>query len=186
MREAATIAALGALTYYAWDYFLYRQKSPAVNAILAPAMPGPSAPGGAALKGAPRGIRYNNPGNIKWSAANNWLGQIGKNGAFSTFDTPQNGLRAATIILRKYINSYGLNTLAKIAPRWSPDLIGTSGQYAANASKFGGLAVNAVINPNNAAQMVMLLKGIVGAENGAAWVNHYGAAVYAAAVESAG
>jgi hypothetical protein len=186
LRDTLTIVAAGAATYFAWDYFLYRQKSDVVNSILAPLNPPATAPGGAAVKNAPRGIRYNNPGNIKFVAGQNWVGQVGKNGPFCTFDTPVNGLRAATIIIRKYINSYNLNTLAKIGPRWSPDYIGTSGQYAANASKFGGLGVNTIINPNDGAQLVQVLKGIVGAENGAAWVNHYSGAVYSAAVAAAG
>ncbi|HGY2308601.1 TPA: structural protein, partial [Pseudomonas aeruginosa] len=46
----------------------------------------------------PRGIRNNNPGNIVWSARNNWQGQLPHDPQieprFCRFDTAHNGTRA--------------------------------------------------------------------------------------------
>lgn len=66
----------------------------------------------------PRGIRNNNPGNIKKSASP-WVGKVGNDGTFEIFDTAQNGIRAMGRLLRTYRNSYGLNTIRGIIQRWT-------------------------------------------------------------------
>lgn len=65
-----------------------------------------------------RGIRNNNPGNIKKSAST-WLGKVGNDGTFETFDTAENGIRAMARLLRTYRNNYGLNTIRGIIQRWT-------------------------------------------------------------------
>ncbi len=72
----------------------------------------------------PRGIRNNNPGNIKKSASP-WVGKVGNDGTFEIFDTPQNGIRAMGRLLRTYRNSYGLNTIRGIVARWTSGDSGT-------------------------------------------------------------
>lgn len=68
----------------------------------------------------PRGIRNNNPLNIKWSSLNNWNGQTGKDAAgFSIFDRPENGIRAAARILDNYAKR-GIVTLGDIVKTWAP------------------------------------------------------------------
>lgn len=66
----------------------------------------------------PRGIRNNNPGNIKKSPSA-WVGKVGNDGTFEIFDTAQNGIRAMARLLRTYRNSYGLNTIRGIVQRWT-------------------------------------------------------------------
>lgn len=70
----------------------------------------------------PRGLRNNNPLNIKISNSN-WIGKVSPNtdGVFEQFDTIEHGYRAAGIILSRYINVYGCNTIEKIIRRWCPD-----------------------------------------------------------------
>src|SRR4051812_46965540 len=54
----------------------------------------------------PRGIRNNNPGNIRFlPAASAWRGQIGSDGSFGIYDTPANGVRAIAKQLQKYTAS---------------------------------------------------------------------------------
>jgi hypothetical protein len=68
----------------------------------------------------PRGIRNNNPLNIKWASVNNWNGQTGKDsGGFSIFDKPENGIRAAAKILDSYARR-GIVTIADIVKTWAP------------------------------------------------------------------
>jgi hypothetical protein len=67
-----------------------------------------------------RGIRNNNPGNIKYSAANNWQGQTGQDSSgFAVFDTAPNGVRAIAVILKNYSGKYGLHTVDGLIRRWS-------------------------------------------------------------------
>lgn len=69
---------------------------------------------------APRGIRNNNPGNIRHSDANDWQGQVGIDDAgFVIFDSPQNGVRAMTKILKNYAKR-GVVTLEQIISTWAP------------------------------------------------------------------
>lgn len=68
----------------------------------------------------PRGIRNNNPLNIR--IGNVWLGEEKTNtdGEFEQFTSMKYGLRAAFVLLRRYICHYGLNSIAQIVSRWAP------------------------------------------------------------------
>lgn len=67
----------------------------------------------------PRGVRNNNPLNIKYNSANDWRGQTGADGdGFAVFDTPENGIRAAARILGNY-GASGINTVDDIIARWT-------------------------------------------------------------------
>lgn len=72
----------------------------------------------------PRGYRNNNPLNIRYNVNNKWLGKVtpntDKNNAFEQFITMPYGYRAALYLLRKYIKSYGCNTISKIIQKWAP------------------------------------------------------------------
>lgn len=68
----------------------------------------------------PRGIRNNNPLNIR--IGNSWIGEV-KNptdNEFEQFVHVCYGLRAGFILLKRYINRYKLNTIKKIISRWAP------------------------------------------------------------------
>lgn len=66
----------------------------------------------------PRGIRNNNPGNIRY-VGTQWRGLVGDDGAFCIFDTPENGIRAIAKVLTTY-GKRGLNTIGEIIPVWAP------------------------------------------------------------------
>ena len=73
----------------------------------------------------PRGIRNNNPLNIR--KGNDWRGERHpqRDPAFEEFESMEWGIRAGFIILRKYIRGYNgltekFNTIEKIISRWAP------------------------------------------------------------------
>lgn len=68
----------------------------------------------------PRGIRNNNPLNIR--IGNKWKGETPENtdGVFEQFTRMEYGVRAAFILLRRYINRYHLDSVQKIVSRWAP------------------------------------------------------------------
>lgn len=68
----------------------------------------------------PRGIRNNNPLNIR--VGNKWKGEVSHptDKQFEQFVSMEWGVRAAFIILRRYIQRYGLNTIARIIAKWAP------------------------------------------------------------------
>lgn len=72
------------------------------------------------VKVTPRGIRNNNPLNIR--IGNTWLGERDNptDPAFEEFCTMEYGIRAALIILRRYIRRYHKDTVTSIVSTWAP------------------------------------------------------------------
>lgn len=71
-------------------------------------------------KTTPRGIRNNNPLNIR--IGNTWLGERPNptDPAFEEFVAIEYGYRAAFCILRRYIKRYRKNTITSIISTWAP------------------------------------------------------------------
>ena len=67
---------------------------------------------------ATRGIRNNNPGNIRVSK-DQWEGMTGDDGAFVIFDSPESGVRALAKNLQSY-GRQGYDSIEKIINRWAP------------------------------------------------------------------
>lgn len=67
----------------------------------------------------PRGIRNNNPTNIEYNPANDWLGQVGSDGRYVIFSAPVYGIRAAARILDSY-RARGVETVRDIVTTWAP------------------------------------------------------------------
>lgn len=65
-----------------------------------------------------RGVRNNNPGNIRKSK-DVWVGQTGNDGSFVTFATPAHGIRATGRNLLSYARQ-GYVTPEQIITRWAP------------------------------------------------------------------
>lgn len=61
----------------------------------------------------------NNPGNIRYSPYNQWVGQIGKHKGFAVFDEEYNGIRALIRLLHRYLQM-GHNTIKAIISRYAP------------------------------------------------------------------
>lgn len=86
----------------------------------------------------PRGIRNNNPLNIR--IGNTWLGerQNPKDASFEEFVSIEYGYRAAFCLLRRYIRRYRKNTIAMIISTWAPSSENNTQRYidyVANAMK---------------------------------------------------
>ena len=71
-----------------------------------------------------RGLRNNNPLNIRYSSQNMWRGQVSEcertDGEFCEFVTMEAGFRAAFKLIRRYIREYRLTTPSAIISRWAP------------------------------------------------------------------
>lgn len=68
----------------------------------------------------PRGIRNNNPLNIR--IGNTWLGERTNptDPSFEQFVTMEYGLRAGFVLLRRYIRHYHRTTIREIIAAWAP------------------------------------------------------------------
>ena len=83
----------------------------------------------------PRGIKNNNPLNIR--IGNNWLGEKMPNtdGAFEQFESMPYGIRAALKIIFNYMNKYKKDTIRKIISRWAPRSENKTNEYIDYVSK---------------------------------------------------
>lgn len=88
----------------------------------------------------PRGIRNNNPGNLRHGPKWDGLRSIQTDSEFSQFETPEAGLRAMGITLLNYEKRHGLRTVRDIANRWAPP-IGQDSEgnaYAQDSASYAG------------------------------------------------
>lgn len=90
----------------------------------------------------PRGIRNNNPGNIRLNKTIKWQGQIaGIDEAFCTFDKPESGIRAIAKILLSY-KKRSLETTRKIITTWAPPEENDTEAYIKSVCAHTGLREN--------------------------------------------
>ncbi|MDG5478328.1 structural protein [Citrobacter portucalensis] len=133
----------------------------------------------------PRGIRNNNPGNIRWG--DDWKGLVPKDQrtdkSFCQFTTPEYGIRAMIIILRNYQRKYGLNTVSGIIKRWAPPNENNTQAYINSAAQATGVTPDQRIDTNDSRFMIKLLQAIIKHENGN---QPYSPETFDRAVEQAG
>lgn len=119
-------------------------------------------------KTTPRGLRNNNPLNIR--IGNTWLGEREHptDGAFEEFVHIKYGYRAAFIILRRYIRRYGKNTIASIISTWAPASENNTKKYIDVVSKLTGIDPLQPIEYEDRITMVKLVSAMQFMECGCA------------------
>lgn len=105
----------------------------------------------------PRGIRNNNPLNIR--IGNTWLGerQNPTDPAFEEFVTMAYGYRAAFCILRRYIRRYKKNTISSIISTWAPANENNTQKYIDFVSSKLGINPDVTINYEDEETMTKLV-----------------------------
>ena len=72
----------------------------------------------------PRGLRNNNPGNIRNSDATDWIGEVEtsykKDNSFEEFISMAHGYRALIKLLQNYRKKHKCKTIADFINRWAP------------------------------------------------------------------
>lgn len=114
----------------------------------------------------PRGIRNNNPLNIR--VGNNWQGEVSQptDHTFEQFKEMKYGVRAAFIILRNYINRHKLNTIPKVINRWAPSNENNTLAYIKAVEKYSLIDINETLRFENKCQMINLFRAMCIVENG--------------------
>lgn len=113
----------------------------------------------------PRGIRNNNPGNIRYDGVTPWRGMVSVDGGgFVVFDTPENGIRAMARVLTNYERVHGLNTVAGIIGRWAPATENDTRAYVADVA--ARLGVPEFMSIDVQARLGELIAAIIAHENG--------------------
>ena len=115
----------------------------------------------------PRGLRNNNPLNIRIST-DKFVGEIQPSGdkAFKQFDTMAHGYRAAFRVLRTYINNYKCDTIRKIISRWAPETENHTLAYVMTVSDRAGISPDEPISADNREMMIRIVAAMSYVENG--------------------
>jgi hypothetical protein len=113
----------------------------------------------------PRGLRNNNPLNIRHSA-DRFQGEInGNDKSFKTFSSEPYGYRAAFVILATYL-SRGCNTIEKIITRWAPPAENNTERYMANVEKWSGIPRHQALTAADGAAYQRIVAAMSRVENG--------------------
>lgn len=115
----------------------------------------------------PRGLRNNNPLNIRLSTEH-FQGEVsGKDKAFKRFVSMAYGYRAAMAILKTYYSRHGLNTIRKIIGRWAPANENSTEAYIDAVASRTGIGENELIVFNKAT-ITKIVSAMSFVENGRA------------------
>lgn len=123
-------------------------------------------------KTTPRGIRNNNPGNIKNNEKIDWLGEVPENAklddAFEEFSSIELGIRAMMILLRNYQRIHGLRSVKEIIGRYAPerDKLNNTPYYIRYVSVHLEVPADAPIDLSDKATMINMVDSIIFMENG--------------------
>ena len=112
-----------------------------------------------------RGIRNNNPGNIRHSNSQ-WQGLSTEqtDASFVQFDSPVYGIRALAKLLKNYQSRYGLYTVRELINRWAPPSENITSAYVEHVARVAGVDPDEQININD--KMVPVVTAIIKHENG--------------------
>jgi len=115
----------------------------------------------------PRGIRNNNPGNIRWSNIP-WQGlvQHRTDPDFCQFVDAYHGIRALALNLHDYGKLHGIHTLRAAIERWAPPSENDTGSYLAFVAKKTGIDPDADIDLADWLTVHDITRAIIQRENG--------------------
>ena len=113
----------------------------------------------------PRGIRNNNPGNIRHSGSQ-WQGMAAQqtDPAFVQFVAPEYGIRALAKLLINYATRDGLNTVRQIISKYAPSNENDTDAYAQAVARALGVNPDTVISVPQ--HLNALVEAIIQHENG--------------------
>ena len=114
----------------------------------------------------PRGLRNNNPRNIRRNS-DVFQGEINpsRDKEFKQFKNMAYGYRAMYKILSNYYNKYQLNTIRKMISRWAPENENNTAAYVSLVSSYSGVGPDDLISFDRE-QMIRIVAGMSRVENG--------------------
>lgn len=127
-------------------------------------------------KSLPRGIRNNNPLNIRRSSANNWQGMADEqtDNAFCVFSSMFFGFRAALKIIRNYLRyQSSITTPADIVRRWAPPSENNTKAYIERVASLSGVKMDNTIRFGDKHKICKIVRAMAIVENGPSFVHYF-------------
>lgn len=114
----------------------------------------------------PRGIRNNNPLNIR--IGNTWLGEVKDptDPEFEQFIGMIYGVRAGFVLLRRYIRHYKRTTLTAIISSWAPSSENDTLKYIDTVAKMVGISPTQEIAYEDAPTLCAIVDAMIVVECG--------------------
>lgn len=113
-----------------------------------------------------RGLRNNNPGNIRLSNTR-YLGEVDStDSAFKQFKSMAYGYRAMFVLLHTYQRKHHLNTIAEMISRYAPAVENHTEKYIKAVSDWSGVPATSRITATNGDIMVPIVAAMSRVENG--------------------
>jgi len=115
----------------------------------------------------PRGIRNNNPGNLR-RTTQKWMGlrDPQTDPEFFTFKNPTYGIRALARTLLTYQDNYDLRTIRQIISRWAPPSENNTDAYIKSVSEATGFTPDQTLDMHAYNDLKALVLAIIRHENG--------------------
>ena len=115
----------------------------------------------------PRGLRNNNPGNIRQNS-DVFQGEKvpSSDQAFKQFKTMAYGYRAVFCVLRTYYRNYGLKTIRGLIERWALGDNNNTSLYVSLVSSYSGIPADDPIDIRSREQMIRIVAAMSRVENG--------------------
>ena len=114
----------------------------------------------------PRGLRNNNPGNIRRNSDVFQGEKTSSDREFKQFKSMAYGYRAIFKILSNYGKNYHLKTIRQMIGRWAPENENDTGAYVKAVSDYAGIPADDPIDINDREQMIRIVAGMSKVENG--------------------
>ena len=119
----------------------------------------------------PRGIRTNNPLNIR--KGNNWRGERvnQKDNAFEEYESMAYGVRAGFILIKRYMSGYNglterFNTIEKIIRRWAPPTENATQKYIDAVAQETGISPSLKLSFDDRRSMCAIVGAMIHVECG--------------------
>lgn len=118
-------------------------------------------------KNLPRGIRNNNPGNLR-RTSDPWQGLSTEqsDAEFFSFNSSTYGIRALARVLISYQDKYGLDTIDGLISRWAPGAENDTAAYVQAVARRTGFGSLQSLNMHRFAHLKPIVEAIIWHENG--------------------
>lgn len=133
----------------------------------------------------PRGIRNNNPLNIRRNPANRWQGRC-KNPTDSQFEQFEDmlfGFRAAFILVRTYMSQRGVSTLTQIVNLWAPPSENNTAAYIASVESLSRVERSSKLDFKQKRKLCAIVRAMAIVENGVAYTHMFSPALISSAYD---
>lgn len=113
-----------------------------------------------------RGLRNNNPGNIRLSKTT-YLGEVkpSQDKAFKQFSNMAWGYRAMFVLLFTY-HKHGYRTIKQMIARYAPPIENHTDNYVRLVGQWSGVATEKILMPTDPTQMIPIVSAMSRVENG--------------------